>query len=100
MLYMEPVFTPCMTKITFGLCDLVGMVWKNIIHAAAVDIYILTQMFHADAGTLNVPSRVADPPRAIPFECLILEFGFCKPEYKIIFIFLVHIFFYIIADTD
>jgi hypothetical protein len=46
---MEPVFAPLMSQIAFRLSDLIGMMRKNIVNAAAVDIDILTKMLHRDA---------------------------------------------------
>ena len=55
MLYMEPVIAPFMSEITFRLCDLIGVMWENIIHTAAMDIHVLAKMLDTDAGTLNMP---------------------------------------------
>ena len=97
---MEPVRAPFVSQIAFGLCNLVCMVWKNIIYSATVNIHILTQMFDSDAGALNMPSRISNPPRAVPLQCLILEFGFCKPENKIVFIPFIFIFLHIVTHAD
>ena len=100
VVHMEPVTAPLVSQIALGLCDLVGVMRKNIVHAAAVDIHIFTQMLDADAGTLDMPSRVSHAPRTIPFERLILEFGLCKPQNEIIFVPLIDVLLHIVAHTD
>lgn len=97
---MKPVRAPFVSQIAFGLCNLVCMVWKNIIYSATVNIHILTQMFDSDAGALNMPSRISNTPWAVPLQCLILEFGFCKPENKIVFIPFIFIFLHIVTHAD
>ena len=43
----------------------------------------LAKVLHADAGALDVPSGISDTPRAVPFELLIVEFGFGEPKNKV-----------------
>ena len=47
-----------------------------------------------------MPSRITDAPRGIPFQGLVLKFGFRKPENEIIFVAFVGIFLYALADTN
>ena len=89
-----------MSQIAFGLCNLVCMVWKNIIYSATVNIHILPQMFDSDAGALNMPSRITDAPWAIPFQCLVFKFGFGEPEHEVCLVFLIRILIDIIPYTD
>ena len=49
MLYMEPVIAPFMSEVALRLCDLIGVMWENIVHTATVDIHVLSKMLHADA---------------------------------------------------
>ena len=49
MMYMEPVIAPLMSQVGLTLCNFIGMMWENIIHATAVNIHIFTQMLHTDA---------------------------------------------------
>ena len=73
-MYMEPLRAPCMTKVAFGLRNLVGVVREGIVHAAAVQVEVFSVVFHGDTGALNVPSRITDAPWRVPFERLVLEF--------------------------
>ena len=100
MLYMEPVIAPFMSEITFRLCDLIGVMWENIIHTAAMDIHVLAEMFDTDAGAFNMPSRITDAPWAIPFQCLVFKFGFGEPEHEVCLVFLIGILIDIIPYTD
>ena len=89
-----------MSEITFRLCDLIGVMWENIIHTAAMDIHVLAEMFDTDAGALNMPSRITDAPWAIPFQCLVFKFGFGEPEHEVCLVFLIRILIDIIPYTD
>ncbi len=52
-----------MPQVCLALRDLVRMVRKDIIDAAAMKIEVFAEMLDADARTLNVPSWVSDTPR-------------------------------------
>ena len=97
---MEPVIAPFVSEITFRLCDLIGVMWENIIHTAAMDIHVLAKMLDTDAGTLNMPSRITDAPWAIPFQCLVFKFGFGELEHEVCLVFLIGILIDIIPYTD
>ena len=49
MMNMEPIVAPLMSEICLTLGDFVGMMWKNIIYAAAVDVHIFAEVLHTDA---------------------------------------------------
>ena len=66
MIHMEPVIAPLVSQVGFGLCDLIGVMRENIIHSATMNIHIFSKMLHADAGALDMPSRVSNAPRTIP----------------------------------
>ena len=80
-----------MPDICLALRNLVRMVREDIIHTAAVDVEPLAEIFDADAGALDVPARIAEPPRAFPFQLLIVEFRFGEPKHKIAFAALVRV---------
>ena len=67
MVYMEPVITPFVSQIGLTLGNLIGVMREYIVHTAAVDIQFFTKMFHADAGTFNMPARIANAPWTVPF---------------------------------
>ena len=100
MLYMEPVIAPFVSEVALRLCDLIGMMWENIIHTATMDIHVLAKMFDTDAGALNMPSRITNAPWAIPFQCLVFKFGFGEPEHEVCLVFLIGILIDIIPYTD
>ena len=56
-----------MSEIGLTLCNFIGMVRENIVHAATVDIHVFAQMLHADAGAFNVPAGISQSPGAFPF---------------------------------
>ena len=72
MLDMEPVIAPLVAEEGLGLGDLVRVMREGIVDAAAVDIQIFTEVLDADARALDVPAGIADAPRGIPLEGLIL----------------------------
>ena len=94
---MEPILAPLMTEVSLALCNFIGMMWENIIHATAVDIHIFTQMLHTDTGTFNVPSRISYTPWAVPLQLLIIELGFGEPQNEVTLILLILILIYIIT---
>ena len=100
MMDMEPVVAPFMTKIAFRLSDLIGMVRESIINTTGMNIQILAQMLHGDAGAFNVPAGITDTPGRIPLQSLILKFRLCKPQNKVVLIALVGIFFNTFTNTD
>ena len=97
---MEPLRAPGVAEVAFGLCDLVRVVRECIVYAAAVQVKVFAIVFHGDTGALDVPSRITDAPRGIPFQGLVLKFGFRKPENEIIFVAFVCIFLYALTHTD
>ena len=99
MVDMEPVLAPLMSQICLALRDLIRVMGKDIIDTAAVEIEGFAEVLDADARTLNVPSRVSDAPRTIPFQLLVLKFGFRKPEDKIGLVPLIRIFLHVLPDA-
>ena len=100
MLYMEPVIAPFVSEVALRLCDLIGVMWENIIHTATMDIHVLAKMLDTDAGSLDVPAGVAHAPGGVPLEGLILELGFGEPEHEVCLVFLIGILIDIIPYTD
>ena len=73
MRHMAPLRAPRMAQIALALCDLIRVVREGIVDSAAVQVKIFAVVFHRNAGTFDVPARIADAPRRVPFQGLILE---------------------------
>ena len=99
MVDMEPVIAPFMAQICLGLGDLVGVVGEGVVDAAAVDVHVLTQMLHADAGALDMPAGIAGAPGRIPLKGLVLKFGLGEPEDKVVFVAFVGVLLHALADA-
>ena len=97
---MHPVLRPLVSKVALALRDLVGVVGEGVVHAAAVNVEVLAEVLHRDAGAFDVPSRVAHAPGGIPFECLILELGLGEPQHEVVFVALVRILLNALAHAD
>ena len=100
MLDVEPVTAPGMAERCFALGDLIGMVRKDIIDAAAVQITVLAEMLDADSGALDMPAGIADAPGTVPFQLLRIEFGLGEPEHEIRFISLIAVLLNIVTNAD
>ena len=96
---MEPVVAPLMAEEALALGNLIGVVRECIVDTAGMDIHILAQMLHGNAGAFNMPARIANAPRRIPLQCLILKLTLGKPQNKVILIALVAILFYAFPDA-
>ena len=83
VLNMEPVAAPRMPDGRFTLRNFVCVMRENIVHTAAMQVEILAEMLHADCRALDMPAGIADAPRAVPFQFLRIEFGFCEPKHKV-----------------
>ena len=97
---MHPIVAPFVTKIRLRLSNLIGMMRERIVDTAAMNIQILPQVLHRNAGALNMPTGITNAPRGIPFKRLIFKFGFCEPQNKVILVTLVGIFFHTFAHAD
>jgi hypothetical protein len=64
-----------------------------------VEVQVLAQIFHGDAGALNVPAGIAHPPGGVPLEGLILELGLGEPKDKVVFVALVGVLFHALPDA-
>ena len=73
---------------------------EGIVDAAAVDIQIFAEMLDADARALDVPAGIADAPRGVPLEGLILELGLREPENEVILIALVGVLLDALTHAD
>ena len=66
---MEPVFYPgaflalFFAKTSFALGNLVGVMDRDVIDSACVDVDVLAEVFHAHGRTFDVPARIAPSPR-------------------------------------
>ena len=83
MQHMEPLRAPFMPEIRLALRDLIGVMREDIVDAAAVQVERFAGKFHADAGAFDMPARIAEAPRALPFQLLIVKLGLREPEHKI-----------------
>ena len=88
-----------MTDVSFALCDLVCMVGECVIDTAAMDIKILAQMLHRDAGALDVPAGISHSPGAVPLKLLVVELGLCKPENEVCLVSFVIVLFNALANA-
>jgi hypothetical protein len=77
------------------------LVWwgKGVVYAAAVNVQILAQMLHGDAGALDVPAGIAHAPGRVPFQGLILKLGLGEPQHKVVFVALVGVLVHAVADA-
>ena len=100
MLNVEPVTAPFVTEVCLALCNLVCVMREDIVNTAAMNIKVFAEIFHAYAAALNVPAGVTDAPRAVPFQLLLVKFGFRKPESEVALVFLVFVLGNIVADAD
>ena len=89
MVNVEPMTAPLVTDKRLALCDLVCVMGERVVNSSAVNVKILTQVLHADAGAFDVPSGITHTPGAVPFELLIVEFRFGEPENKVCLVSLV-----------
>ena len=99
MVDMEPVIAPLVTHIALRLGNLIGVVREGIVDAAGVDIQILAQVLHGNAGTLNMPAGITNAPRRIPLQRLILKLGLGEPQNEVVLILLVGVLFHALTDA-
>ena len=98
--HMEPLGAPGMAQVAFRLGDLVGVVGEGVVDAAAVEVQIFAVILHGDAGALNVPAGIANAPRRIPLQSLILKLGLGEPEDEVILVQLVGVLLHALTDAD
>ncbi len=91
---MEPVVNPLPARRRLGLRDLVGVMNGNVVHPAAVNVKMLTQIVHTHGAALDVPARIAASPGGIPDHGLALEFAPGEPEDEVPGVLLVRIRFH------
>ena len=96
---MHPVIAPFVAQVGLRLGDFIGVVGEGVVDTAAVDVQILTQVLHGDAGALDMPAGIAHAPGGVPFQCLILKLGFGEPEHKVVLAALVGVLFHALADA-
>jgi hypothetical protein len=63
VLTVEPGLYKTVSGAADTLGDLIFMMGKQEVYAAAVNIEFLSEIFHRHGGTFDVPSRTAAPPR-------------------------------------
>ena len=99
MVNVEPVVAPLVAQIAFGLGDFIGMMGEGVVDAACVDIQLLTQVLHGNAGALDMPAGIPHAPGRVPFQGLVFEFGFGEPENKVVFVLFIQVLFHALPDT-
>ena len=77
--HVHPEIHPFMTEVRFTLGNLVFVVNRNMVYAAAMDIYAFAEIFGRHGGTFNVPPWITSAPRAVPLQNLVLKFGGREP---------------------
>ena len=70
---MHPVVAPVVPDVALGLGNLVRVVRKRIVDAAAVNVEVFAEVFERDTGAFDVPARIAHTPGRIPLERLVLK---------------------------
>ena len=96
---MEPVIAPFVAQEAFRLGNFIGVMGEGIVNTAAVNIQIVAQMLHGNAGALDVPAGIANTPGRIPLEGLILELGLGKPQDKVILVLFVLVLFHALTNA-
>ena len=56
---------------------------ERVVDTAAVQVKVFAEVVHGYSGAFDVPSGITYSPRAVPFQLLILEFGFGEPQNKV-----------------
>ena len=74
---VEPEFGQPRVVAGLGLGDLVGVVDRDVILAAAVDVEVRPQVLGRHGRAFDVPAGEAAPPRAVPFH---LPLCLCRAE--------------------
>ena len=97
---VEPFAAPGVPKVCLALRDLVGMVRKDVVNAAAMDVKMLAEMLHRDAGALDVPAGVANAEGAVPLQLLIVKLRLGEPKNEVGLVALVGILVDPLADAD
>ena len=97
---VHPVIAPFVAEIALRLGNFVGVVGEGVVYAAAVDVEVVSQMLHADAGALDVPAGVADAPGGVPLERLVLELALGEPEHEVVLVALVRVLLDALAHAD
>ena len=66
-----------------GLRDLIGVMHRNVIFAAAVNVKVGAEIFFRHCRTFNMPAGKANTPRAIPLHLPFLIRRAKFPERKV-----------------
>ena len=59
---VHPVVAPLVAEVGLGLSDLVGVMRKSVVDAAAVNVKVFAEVLHGYAGAFNMPAGIADTP--------------------------------------
>ena len=65
-----------------------------------MEVKVLAEVLHTDAGALDVPAGIANAPRGLPLELLIVELGLCEPEHEISLVALVSVLLNTLSHAD
>ena len=96
---MHPIVAPLVAKVSFRLGDLVCVVRECVVNTAAVNVKVLTEVLHGDAGALNMPAGVTNAPGTVPLKLLIVKLGLCEPENEVSLVSLVVVLFNALAHA-
>ncbi len=67
----------------FGLRDLIGVMNRDMIDPAAVDVEMLAQIFARHGGAFDMPAGKAHAPGGRPFHHLIGIFRLGEPQHEV-----------------
>ena len=70
---MHPEICQARSVAGLGLGDLVGVVNRDVVLAAAMDVEEFTQVFGRHGRAFDVPAREAHAPGAVPFHLAFLH---------------------------
>ncbi len=81
---MHPRAHPGFARGRLGLRDLVGVMDRHVVDAAAVDVELLAEVLQRHGAALDVPARVAPAPRRVPEHGLVPELGPREPQHEVV----------------
>ena len=96
---MHPEIAPFVAQIALRLGNFIGVVGEGVIYAAAVDVEVLAEVLHADAGALDVPTGVTHAPGGVPLQRLVLELALGEPEHEVVPVALVGVLLHALAHA-
>src|SRR6266705_5901121 len=89
---MQPVTDEFLSSDAFALCDLCFVMWKNVIHTAAVDIDFIAEKRGRHRTAFDVPAGATGSPGRIPLHFAIFfipRFPQCEISDVLLIVFVV-----------